>query len=409
MLGRPMPQTADPELYLRLAAERSLLDGEPAGPFGSTAVAVASAFGALGILPADLARGIATDYGLANMLRGRGAPILHRPATVGSGRTLRAPRVVPLEAEIAVPWGSVQVHYVSLGDDSVVVGITAHEGSPGAMGRAGQPPQAQVTDDQGTTVTTHFSGGGGGSSGWTGTLTAQGPLSKTTGWLDIGGSRLELPEHGDRELETWVEDLPPRPPALAYLWHRMATAHGPMQMHQPTLGTVIDALVAVGALDGSESDLDTLRLVASGRPGMPGQPGLPEPWASVLVRPGMFLRRGPTGVTPIGTVVGPVDGVTTVLEVLQSDPEGCNLQAVTSPGALPNHHDPDAPSLAWWAEDDRGGTYLGFPNGWSGGADYARGTLRFGPLDPEATELRVMPTGLTQRAVVRVPLCWKRP
>lgn len=407
MLVDPMPQAADPERYLRLAAERSLLDGEHAGPFGGTVVAVASAFGALGVLPAERARAIATDYGLANVLRGRGAPMIHRPAASSAARKLRAPRVVPLDAEIALAWGSVQVHYVSLGDDSVVVGITAREGSPGAMGRAGQPPQAQVTDDQGATVMTHFAGGGG-PAGWTGTLTSQGPLSRTTRWLEVGPTRFELPDDAERQLETWVEDLAPRPPALAYLWHRMATSHGPMQFHQPTIDAVIDALVAVGALDDAEPDIASLRLVASGRPGMPGHPLLPEPWASVLVRPGMFLRRGPTGVAAIGAVVGPVDGITAVLEVLQSDPEGCNLQVVTSPPAFPNHHDVDAPTFAWWAEDDRGGVYLGFANGWSGGADQARGTLRFGPLDPEATELRIMPTGLSQRAVVRVPLSWGR-
>jgi hypothetical protein len=61
--------------------------------------------------------------------------------------------------------------------------------------------------------------------------------------------------------------------------------------------------------------------------------------------------------------------------------------------------------IEWWAEDDLENSYLGAIGKWGGGADIAEGTVIYWPaLDPQATRLRIMPTGSHERAVITVDL-----
>ena len=74
----------------------------------------------------------------------------------------------------------------------------------------------------------------------------------------------------------------------------------------------------------------------------------------------------------------------------------------------PGNLDLEERSLTWWARDDRGNHYLGHWNGSHRHDDAIKtGTLAFAPaLDPLATRLDVLPTGLTERAVISFALSW---
>jgi hypothetical protein len=64
--------------------------------------------------------------------------------------------------------------------------------------------------------------------------------------------------------------------------------------------------------------------------------------------------------------------------------------------------------IEWWAEDDLENSYLGAIGKWGGGADIAEGTVIYWPaLDPQATRLRIMPTGSHERAVNPGGITWR--
>ena len=409
-----MTETVSPELYLRLFAERALLDGMGGGPRGGPVQAVASAFVAAGVIDAELAKPIVADYALAASLRGRGAP-MHHLGTPRSpaGRVLTVPRVVGCSSELSLPWGTLTVHYVILGDRATTVGVTMN--SPGTSPRMGpgHPPQVQIADDTGKSLSAGFSGGGQ-PGGWRGVLTTPDALSRNTRWLEFDKCRLELPAEQGQPVEVFLEDLPPRPPALAHLWQCLATGARPGPHYD--IGQVLEALIAVGALDESMPEVDEVRRIAQAvhahRPGSAGTGPLPEPWRSLVARRGSGTMNGPVGVVAIGAVTPSIDGIQVLLEALMSERETFRLEVATSPGVNFGwmHGDVDTPMIAWWVEDDRGGVYLGSPSSWSGGPDHSRGTIQFsGSLDPRAREVRIMPAGTTQRAVARVPLAWVTP
>ena len=62
--------------------------------------------------------------------------------------------------------------------------------------------------------------------------------------------------------------------------------------------------------------------------------------------------------------------------------------------------------IAWWAEDDRGNSYLGRWGSHGGGrGERITGELHFQPgPDRQARHLTLLPTGLGHRAVIEVPL-----
>ena len=418
-----MRDAVEAELYLRLLAERVLLDGEPPSPVGGSVPAAAAALVAVGAIETELAEAIVRDFDLACLLRGRGGSgvaFRARPRATPSGPPGQAPRpsrVVPCRARFDLSWGTVAVRYVMLGDEVTTIGLTGGETASGGFARPRQAPQVQLSDDQGTTVTARFSGSLG--PALDGVLTCAPPLSRRTRWIDFGVGRLDLPEADQAASEVRLEHVPKTDPALAHLWRRLATTRGPIPAGTD-LEAAIDALVAVGAVDAGSAELDQLRTVAAtvgtgwhpmGVGGQPSQPRgtLPEPWRSLAATRAKAAGHGPVGVLAIGAVTPPVDGTVVVVEALISNRDGFRLDLTTTPGTSLFGSILDSPGnpLAWWAEDDRGGVYLGGPGNWGGGPAQSRGTVQFWPaLDPRCRELRILPTGQTQRAVIPIRLGW---
>lgn len=130
------------------------------------------------------------------------------------------------------------------------------------------------------------------------------------------------------------------------------------------------------------------------------------------VAPGTALTvEGATGTMPVAAITPPVDGVAVAVHVLDADPGGFSLEVETAPGWGPHHRlftEAGRSALAWWVEDDRGGVHLGHVGSSGGSADRMTGTVQFtGGLDAAAKELRIIPTGMTERAVVTGRDPWK--
>jgi hypothetical protein len=415
------------ELHLRLAGEHAVLDmadQRQGPPWDSALIEVGAALAAIGALSVETAQAIVDDYQLARLMRGDQSArhLLHRPPPAApSPQPITAPRVVACERTIDMPWGHLQVHYVALGAESTSLVITATEASPvafrrrgpmgpGRFGHAGPPfSQLSLTDDQGTILAVHFSGGGGGGE-WHGQLNTQAPLSPVTRWIEIASYRIDLDD--DRPPPpVSVEPVSATDPAERYLRLRLATiGHGPMAMSGDGVEGGIQALIAAGAVHDSDPVLTETRAIAAAFGGQ-GNAGaaLPRPWASLLAR--MGAGSGASGTIPIGVVTPPVDGVAISILGLRTTEQGFELLVATSPGIHVGHfRQVDSTRIAWWAEDNRGNSYLGASGSWGGGPDHSEGTIDYWPaLDTRATELRLMPTGLTERAIVALtPLPWAK-
>jgi hypothetical protein len=408
----------DPELYLRLYAEQAILERSPheRSSWESPLDEAADALSAIGALDDETLDAIVDDYQLALSLRGResGPPRASRRRSSGPGATvvttpLIPDRIVTCDQELEQSWGRLHLHYVALGEQSTSLAITAKPMTDSSLGRHGLPvalQQVALTDDRGTTTSAHFSGGGG-SGGWRGHLTTNPPLSRTTRWITLGSTRIELCEQEDREPPpVSIESVPGRL-AERYLSLRLATAgHLPMIMAPDGVEVSIQTLIAAGALDDHDPIISVAKAVAHSSPvhGLSAQSTLPEPWASLTG--GLRSGGGPKGVIPIGVVTPPIDGVTIRFDVLVSTDHDFSVQAATSP--RPNSGfmgSGNEARIAWWAEDDQGNHYLGGIGSWSGGLDFGQGMIAFGvPLDPTAGELRLTPTGLSERAVVSLRL-----
>jgi len=411
------------ELYLRLAGEQAVLDPPTQGrpPWDSPLGEVGAALSAIGVISVDLVQDIIDDYQLAVFMRsgGRMPRMFPGPrATRSRPKALTAARVVACDQALEQPWGRLVVHYVSLGEESTSLAITAVESAPGAL--MGGPPmgpglgfnQAQLTDDQGATEIANFNGGGSPGS-WQGHLTTGAPLSRSTRWIDVGASRILLPDEQQPSPPVTVERLASTDPAERYLRLRLATTgHGPMVVSAEGLDACIDTLVAAGALDHDSPVVGEARAVAAAFGGQaPPRAALPAPWASLLARRG--ASSGPTGTVAIGAVTPEFDGVAIRFDGLLSNDQGFQIQTATSPGIMRGpfgRHVGEGPRVAWWAEDDRANHYLGSTGNWGGSPDLSQGTINYWPpLDPRATALRLTPTGLTERAIVTVgPLRWTK-
>lgn len=425
-----MADPIDPERYLRLLAERTLLDGEPGTPWGGPVERAAAALTAVEVLDREVADAVVDEYALAAAVRGRGGPPGWRRQGAAPGSTatvqLRPVTVVPGPIEVTLPRAEITVRWVRFGEDDTAIGVTARlaNGLHGSSGRfrrrppfpPGGPLSLRVADDQGTAAAAGFSGGGGGDGLFQGILTTV-PLSSGTAWLELDGQRIELPPRRPSDVSVEIEVVPRRSPALGYLWHEAALSAGPFPGPGPSdIQVPIEALVAVGAVDPQDPELDAVRQVtaAFGHRGRGAGPGtgagspLPEPWASLMASTSL-AREGPSGIVPVGAVTPPVDGIAVAVDVVDVEPDGFSAEVVTAPGwGLHQRFLRHASSgLEWWAEDDRGGVHLGHVGSSNGGPDKMRATIQFADgLDAEATELRIIPTGLTERAIVRVPLPW---
>ena len=415
------------ETALRLAGERLLLSGGDRGYSGEGLGDVATALVLLCDLPQEVAEQVVADYGLARSLRGRGLPPRFRSGRrhVARGQqpsrptpTPTPPTVVPCDTTVDLPDGRTHIRCVVFRDGACeVAASSARRPGPGAARRRqwGErqwvPDYTTVADDTGASTVAIFSGGGG-DHGWEGrweTDTSP-PLSPHTQWLEIGGVRIELGAAA-APAPVRVEPLPDEPLVYRYLWHRAATEFGP-----PEEDLVLDVLVELGVLDPADPVLEELAAVTDAtrqdwyggtRPRVTR-----KPWASLLSRK---RPDGATGTVPVAAATPEFDGTVVVLYDLHAQPDGFELQArIEGDGAVTRSLDAEETGtpIAWWAEDDRGNSYLGRWGSHSGGrGEQITGELRFHPgLHRKARHLTLLPTGLHHRAVIEVPLPkWGRP
>ncbi|HWH09529.1 MAG TPA: hypothetical protein VG165_00225 [Solirubrobacteraceae bacterium] len=444
----------DAELYLRVAGEGTLLDrGErQRPPWSSRLGSAAQALVAVGAIDEQTAADVLDDYSLAEALRTPdGSPVRHGlrarfrppvpPVPLGAPGPPGAPgapgapgganpttplgprRVVACGHEIQTPSERFHVRYVSLGDQATRVGVSfrpgpasglgPRRGLPRASGPPGRPPQPTLTDDRGTSVQSHFVGGG--ADEWRGYFQAVAPLNREAAWIELDGARIELVDVCS-PAEVSVERLPDdHSPAARHLWRLVAAGRRQMPGGQ-SAEPAIEALIACGALAADDpviGETQAVREAIGHRPlgTGPGAPRLPDPWHSLLSRAG--LADGPCGTLTLSAVTPPFDGVSVAVTTLESTAEEWTITVEVAPDVITSL--PFIPlardrGLSWWARDDRGNHYLGTGASWSGGGDLGSGEISFWPaLDPAATELALMPTAETERAVIRLPLTWSAP
>ncbi|MCU1600129.1 MAG: hypothetical protein JWO22_838 [Frankiales bacterium] len=422
-----LAQHPDPETALRIACERMLLSNigpnrgsQPAESAGE----LASALVLLAGLAEDAAEQAVADYSTALSLRGVGTPLhfralqrQHAQQQGSAAPPLFLPTVCVVDRRVQIGEDLTHVSTVTFGPASVEI-VVGYDREPATFTRrhaalmsGAQPGQAHdltVKDDRGVTGSAHFSGVGGGTE-WHGRWTTQGPLSPTTAWLDIEGTRVEL-EHAMASCEVRVEERVGGPLVHEFLWDRLAASHH----HQPEGHAVLELLADVGLLtEDDASFLDAYaRVVAAmghGRgPTKVKNAAVPAPWRSLLA------RRNTSGrvlFVPMAAMTPVFDGFQLVVSNLRGLHDGFEIDAaVRGPhGGVarsnPFEDDGCTNPLTWWADDDRGNSYLGAWNGRGMGPDSADGQIRFLPgLDRRATVVRLTPQSLKERAVVEVPL-----
>jgi hypothetical protein len=326
---------------------------------------------------------------------------------------------VACDRKLETAEGTIHVRYVSLGDDATRVGVSfrsaasaagrLHARLPVRIPPPGHPPQLTLTDDRGTSAAAHFAGGG--AEVWHGHYLVTPPLARDTAWIELDGERIELRD-AISPAEISVERLPEVDPAVRHLW-RLVTSERRYMGAQGPPETAIDALVACGALaadDPAIAETQAAREAISHGPmgAGPGAPRLPNPWHSLLSR--LEHEDGPSGTVTLNAVTPGFDGISVALTMLESTADGWTAAVEVAPDVVMagmSERSARLRGIAWWAADDRGNHYLGEHGSWSGGGDHGFGEICFWPtLDPTATELVVMPTAETERAVIRLPLDW---
>lgn len=416
----------DAELYLRLLGERQLLSRDAnQGGRATPLDGAADALLAVGVVDRTVADAVLDDYGLATALRsphGQHRRTMMRRWSQQGGPPveLSGQRVASIGVTLDALGGTLELRHVRFGEDTqVAFGFQASNPRPSQLGHTmtighgpGQlpwgSPAPTLRDDQGASAVATFSGGGGGS-GWTGTLHAAG-LSPATRWLELDGVRVPLGE-AQPGAAVSIEELPPAGGAERYLWHRLAVPERPWG-RPGQLEPGIDALIAAGALAADDDVIERVRTVAARLPshpgmGMAGPSGgrLPQPWQSLVARVGR--DDGPVGTVATNAQTPEFAGHRVAVLALDSNAGAFSAEIEVTPNVMAGG---EGSTLAWWARDDRGNHYLGSAGSWSGDAQHGRGTLGFWPaLDPVATMLELMPTALTHRAIIAMPLAFVVP
>jgi hypothetical protein len=418
----------DAELYLRLAGERLLLNGQPnrRGPRGGSPLNdVAETLVSIGAIPTEAAEVVLQDYELAEALRqpGRLNHLMVMSQMAPSARAESRPfgpwRVATCGRTLEQPWGRLRIHYIVLSDEETTLTATLESNQPvgrrpmlpfhrptSPWGGTG-PPQLTLTDDRGTTSTAGFSGGGSDKT-WQGRFRTDRPLARDTAWIEVLGERVELGS-GVRPAEVRVEPTPEQSPAIRHLWHRVAGL-GSFPGPPDTLEPVIETLVAAEALAADDQVIEDARRVAAmltpqAGPVAPSSRPLPQPWQTLVA--GLGRTNGPKGSVVVGTATPPIDGCCVAVMRLESASDSFTVEVRVrgSAARLPGHHQAGG-WIEWWAADDLGNPHLGHLNA-GGSAEELEGEVAFWPpLDPRATQLDLIPTTSTTRAVMAIPLNW---
>lgn len=420
-----MSRGTDPETYLRLAFERTLLSQSSGNPMldGFEGAVISRALAAAGTLDQETAQSVVDEYELARALRQpqRGRMLMHRRSLAQSQRQrFSAERVAVCDRDFEHNNEQWTLERVLFGHDSTRldlsgVGPPSKRGNPrrhgvmrpapGGLASHPHPQTLALVDDQGTTATAHVGQSSWGGGSWEATYTSDAPLSPDTQWIELDGSQLELPE---RHLgpEVQVEDIEPMDPLRAVLYREILSTDR-RQGGADTVEIASRALVATGAFGNDDAMLGELRRIADAVANATPVPGLPEPWASLLAR--FSKGDGRSGALPIGAVIDDLEGFSIRIDALLSEPTSFSISLAISPGTPLLRHFPgmgiEPSPITWWAEDDRMNAYLAFSDRGGGSGNLAEGQVTsLAPLDPKATQLRLLPTGVRTRAVVSVPL-----
>jgi hypothetical protein len=419
--GETRNHLMDARHYLQSFGERVLREppGDSPFPYDARLVAAAAALVAVEAVPADLARAIVSQYTLApaRTAEETGA------AAPGIGRW----RVAPSGHVIESAWGSLAIAYVVMSDHATMLRVTMRPdrgalASASLPGAQGLPWQLALADDQGATSTAEFNGSRRhGQQEWDGEFTARAALAPDTAWIDVLGERVPLTGR-PVAAAAWVEPFDEDDPAVRHLWERAATRN---DFHDPLAAfeAAAQALVAVGALRAGDPAIRHARAAAAildarrsssapdaARAGaaVSRETAVPPSWRSLLARWGR--AEGPAGTVVVGTVTPPFDGITVAVTALDSRPGSFTAGVEIVPDArtgLPYDQFDERPRLTWWAVDDHGHYSLAEPGGWDFSGAQGRGTLIFRPgLDPGAAWIDLVPTAVSSRAVIRVPLPW---
>lgn len=421
-----VPRSTDPETYLRVALERTLLSqgrGNPIGE-GFEGAVISRALTAAGTLDHETAQRVLDEYELAMALRQpqRGRTLMHRRSAASQQERQRfsTERVTVCDRDFEHGNEQWTLGRVLFADDATQldlsgVGPPGKRGNPrrhgmvrSAPGGRPQPPHPQtlaLADDQGTTATAHVGQASWSDQSWDAKYTSDVPLSPDTQWIEVDGSRLELPERQPAP-EVYVEDIEPMDPLSAVLCREILSTdrrHG----GSDTVEIASRALVTTGALGEDDAMLREFRRIADAVTSATSVPGLPEPWASLLAR--YSKGDGRSGTLAIGAVIDDLEGFSIRLDALVSQPTSFSISLAISPGTPLLRHFPgmyvEPSPITWWAEDDRKNTYVAFSDRGGGSGNLAEGQVTsLAPLDPKASELRLLPTGTGTRAIVTVPL-----
>lgn len=412
------------ETELRLVAERQLRSntGRHRGRSGPPSLGdIASALVVLADLPLATAQAVLDEYSAAASLRGIGPPPYFRRARQQAAQQQPPrPLTLPVVFLVDAVHDGAQVRSVVLSDDHARISVT-YDGAPPWMtgapstprGRRSAQPglmpgQLRVADDKGTISEAYFNGGGG-DSRWEGSWVTREPLSPTTRWIELDGTRLVLPDPAP-PATVRVEPLEVTRLTHHFLWQRLALR----EHHEESADLLLDVLARLGLIDLDDEEdaaaLETIRQVSNARIGrakLPASPsGVPPEWRDLLTG---RHRPGPQGAIAVPAVTPNFDGIQVVTYELRSDHDAFSIEAKAT-GVTASHHPmfDDAVvtgTLAWWAGDDRGNSYLGHWNSHSSHQGEISGTVRFQPaLDRRATTLELRPTSLRSRAVITVPL-----
>ncbi len=413
----------DAERYLRLLGERELASGadlQHAELNGRAQLApAAAAFVACGVLDADSAGAISSDYRRADALRlGDHHRLGHAVSTAPSiapAEPLAPRRVHALESEIHLENGrKLLLHSLTIAEDDAWLQAEIHSEVPFQHGVGAGGPALSIRTPEGKEIALGFSGGYSDHHA-RGRFSLQGVLDPTCSYIDVDGTRVELPPPAEPP-PVLVESFGSAGVGLRYLWQLLATVgHRPQRQN---IEGALAALQAAGVVAEDDAEVAAIRWVTDlqqGRSrhlrgsgaGTPPAPGVPAPWRSLLAGP--RPTSGARGAIALAATTPVFDGVSIAINHLRSTAEGLAIDAETTgpadshPGFSAHYSVP----LAWWAADDRGHHYLGEIDGWSSNESGGKGEIRFGPLDPEASELTFAVTALNARALISVPLDWQ--
>jgi hypothetical protein len=422
-----VPPSTDPETYLRLACERALLTADVGRgmPTGFEGAVISRAFIAAGILTGEVGVGILDEYQLAMALRDgrRGHMLMHRRGLAQAQRVrLSVQRVVVGEHDFEHGKDRWTLERLLFADDvshlslsgtasaatprNVRGGLTMARAAPHGMANRPNPATLAVVDDQGTSTTARAGQASWGGGGWNATYATDKPLSADTQWVELDGIRLDLPQRLPAP-QFRVEPIDPIEPLRRVLYAEILSTDRRFG-GADTVEIAIQALVATGAFEEDDAMLTELRCIADAVTTATPAPELPEPWASLVAR--YPINDGAIGTIPIGVAIDDLEGFSIRIDALISESTSFSITLAMSPGTPLLRHFPGGvelePSIiTWWAEDDRGNSYVAFPDRGGGGGNVAEGQVTsLAALDPKATELRLLPTGTHTRGVITVPL-----